>query len=54
MFKKHCLKCYSHLCLVSGLCDKKGTEDKMKKRSRKEEFRRNFQKIIALKNHNKI
>lgn len=54
IFLNYCLKCYSNFCLFTGLCDKKGTEEKIEERRRKEEFRRNFQKITALKNHNKI
>lgn len=45
-------KCCKYL--FSGVSDEKGTKKKLKKRKMKLEFRQNFQKIIALKNHNTI
>nr|XP_034319165.1 transient receptor potential cation channel subfamily M member-like 2 isoform X2 [Crassostrea gigas] len=44
--------CCLHWCKKQ--CNKKNHDEKMKKREKKLIFRRNFQKIIAFRNHNKV
>lgn len=47
---------YSELTtsLFSEHCNKKDHEEEKEKRKKKLAFRRNFQKIIAFRNHNKV
>lgn len=42
------------ICVFLEICDKEEVEKEQKKISADMEYHRNFQKVIALRNHNKV